>query len=169
MSYISLSNSSAGYHLLSPILFLLLNAPSLQLLNYSYYCLLLTVLLPVSLFSQQCQLFLLFCSGALGRGSIASPPNAPPLMHCSTPNALLPFPMLHPNALPCPMLPFLMLYSSQCSTHHQAHIPLNLCQQHVDIMATFLPCLKDGLTLIKEEDGIIDLGLPKDEFKVLPS
>ena len=36
-------------------------------------------------------------------------------------------------------------------------------------MATFLPCLKDGLTLIEEEDGIVDLSLSEDEFEVLPS
>ena len=34
-------------------------------------------------------------------------------------------------------------------------------------MTPFLPRLKDGLTLIKEQDGVIDLCFPEDEFKVL--
>ena len=47
--------------------------------------------------------------------------------------------------------------------------PLNLCEQEVDLMPSHLPRFKDSLTLIKEEDGVIDLGLAEDELEVLPS
>ena len=46
--------------------------------------------------------------------------------------------------------------------------PLYLCQQGVHIMAAFLSGLKDGFTLIEEQDGVIDLGLTKYELEVLP-
>lgn len=36
-------------------------------------------------------------------------------------------------------------------------------------MASFFPTLKDGFTLIKEKNGIIDFGLTKDELEILPS
>ena len=48
------------------------------------------------------------------------------------------------------------------------HKPLYLCQQGVHVMAAFLPRLKDGLTLVKEQDGIVDLGLTEYELEVLP-
>ena len=35
-------------------------------------------------------------------------------------------------------------------------------------MATFLSGLKDGLTLVKEQDGVVDLGLAEYELEVLP-
>ena len=38
---------------------------------------------------------------------------------------------------------------------------LHLCQQHVDMVAAvLLPVLKDGFTLIKEQQRIMDFGLP---------
>ena len=49
------------------------------------------------------------------------------------------------------------------------YVPLNLCEQHVDVVTSLLPRLKDGLTLVKEQDGVVDLGLPEDEFEVLTS
>lgn len=36
-------------------------------------------------------------------------------------------------------------------------------------MPSFLPCLKDGLTLVKEQDGIVDLGLSEYELEILSS
>ena len=36
-------------------------------------------------------------------------------------------------------------------------------------MSSHLPRFKDSFTLIKEENGVIDLGLTKDELKILPS
>ena len=36
-------------------------------------------------------------------------------------------------------------------------------------MSPHLPRFKDGLTLIKEENGVIDLGFTEDELKILPS
>ena len=38
---------------------------------------------------------------------------------------------------------------------------LHLCQQHVDMVAAvLLPVLKDGFTLVKEQQCIMDFGLP---------
>lgn len=38
---------------------------------------------------------------------------------------------------------------------------LHFCEEHVDVVAAvLLPVLKDGLTLIKEQQSIMDLGLP---------
>ena len=36
-------------------------------------------------------------------------------------------------------------------------------------MASMFPGLKNGLTLIKEQDGIINLGLPENELEVFTS
>ena len=45
---------------------------------------------------------------------------------------------------------------------------LHLSQQHVDMVAAvLLPVLKDGFTLVKKEQGIMNFGLPaKDPSKV---
>ena len=58
-----------------------------------------------------------------------------------------------------------------CDLSCDCHVisPLNLCQEKVDSTASLLSGLKDGLTLIKEQDGVIDLGLSEDELEVLPS
>ncbi len=38
---------------------------------------------------------------------------------------------------------------------------LHFCEEHVDVVAAvLLSVLKDGLTLIKEQQSIMDLGLP---------
>ena len=38
---------------------------------------------------------------------------------------------------------------------------LHFCEEHVDMVAAvLLPVLKNGLTLIKEQQSIMDLGLP---------
>ena len=38
---------------------------------------------------------------------------------------------------------------------------LHFCEEHVDVVAAvLLPVLKDGLTLIKEQQSIMNLGLP---------
>ena len=44
--------------------------------------------------------------------------------------------------------------------------PLNLCQKQVDIVTPLLSGLKDGLTLVEEEDCIVDFGLAENEFEV---
>lgn len=49
------------------------------------------------------------------------------------------------------------------------HSPLNLCQEHVHIVTALLSALKDGLTFIKEQNGIVDFGLTEDELEVLSS
>ena len=49
------------------------------------------------------------------------------------------------------------------------YAPLNLSQEHVDIMSPFLPRLKYGLTFIKEQNCIIDLSLTKDKLEILSS
>ena len=49
---------------------------------------------------------------------------------------------------------------------YYTYIPLNLCQKHVDIVTALLSCLKDGLTLVKEEDCIVDFSLAKDKLEV---
>ena len=36
-------------------------------------------------------------------------------------------------------------------------------------MATFFSGFKDGFTLVKEQDGIIDLGFSEDEFEIFSS
>ena len=36
-------------------------------------------------------------------------------------------------------------------------------------MSSLLPRLKDGLTLVKEQNGVVDLGLPEDELEILSS
>ena len=48
---------------------------------------------------------------------------------------------------------------------------LNLCQQQIDMVAAVLfPILKDGFTLIKEQQGIMNLCLPADSpHDCLPS
>ena len=48
-------------------------------------------------------------------------------------------------------------------------LPLDFSEQHVDIMSSFLPRLKDGLTLVKEQNGVVDLGFPEYELEVLSS
>ena len=46
-------------------------------------------------------------------------------------------------------------------------IPFNFSEEHVDIVASFLPALKDGLALVKEQNGVVDFGLAEDELEVL--
>ena len=46
-------------------------------------------------------------------------------------------------------------------------IPFNLCEEHVDLMASFLPALKDGLALVKEQNSVVDFGLAENELEVL--
>ena len=52
-----------------------------------------------------------------------------------------------------------------CSTNS----PLNLCQQEVHVMTSFLTRFKNGFTFIKEQDGVIDLGLSENELEILSS
>ena len=49
------------------------------------------------------------------------------------------------------------------------HTPLYLCEQEVNVVAAFVSTLKDGLTLVKEQDGVVDLGLSKDKLEVISS
>ena len=70
-----------------------------------------------------------------------------------------------------------MVYSTRCTVHGVLYkvyctrcgSPLNLCQQEVNIVASFLTCFKDCFTLIKEQDGIIDLGFSENELEILSS
>ena len=47
--------------------------------------------------------------------------------------------------------------------------PFNFREQKVHLMPSRFSRLKNGLTFIKEQDSIVDLGLSEDELEVLPS
>ena len=49
------------------------------------------------------------------------------------------------------------------------HSPLDLSEEHVHVMTALLSALKDGLTLIKKQNGVVDFGLSEDELEVLSS
>ena len=62
------------------------------------------------------------------------------------------------------------LYAETTHVHEsQLYIPLNFREQQTDAMSSLLPRLKDGLTLIKEQNSIANPGLPEDKLKVLSS
>ena len=46
-------------------------------------------------------------------------------------------------------------------------LPLNLREEHVDVMTALVPRLKNGLALVEEEDSVVDLGLAEYELEVL--
>ncbi len=54
-------------------------------------------------------------------------------------------------------------------TPHTSHIPLNLCEQEVNVMATLLSALKYSLTFVKEQDGVVNFGFSENKLKVFSS